>query len=113
MEECILTRFGVRVRPRSDRAADCKARHADVWPGSLNAMRRNNWRNFDNFPKQRENLLFGILSSFATILQPWPGRSAPTKRSQRLVSEPIPSDTLSYAQVRGMVALNNSVFNKD
>ncbi len=44
---------------KADRVADYKRLHADVWPGVLEAMRRNGWRNFDIFLKEPENLLFG------------------------------------------------------
>jgi L-rhamnose mutarotase len=47
------------IHLKADRVADYKQLHAAVWPGVLDAMRRNGWRNFDIFLKEPENLLFG------------------------------------------------------
>ena len=47
------------IRLKPDRVAQYRRLHADVWPGVLDAMRRNGWRNFDIFLKEPENLLFG------------------------------------------------------
>lgn len=44
---------------KADRVAAYKDLHADVWPGVVDALRRNGWRNFDIFLKEPENLLFG------------------------------------------------------
>jgi L-rhamnose mutarotase len=41
---------------KADRVADYKRLHAAVWPGVLDAMRRNGWRNFDIYLKEPENL---------------------------------------------------------
>ena len=44
---------------RPERVANYTRLLANVWPGVLDAMRRNGWRNFDIFLKEPENLLFG------------------------------------------------------
>ncbi|MBI1173458.1 L-rhamnose mutarotase [bacterium] len=44
---------------RPERVAEYKRLHAAVWPGVLDAMRRNGWSDFDIFLKEPENLLFG------------------------------------------------------
>lgn len=52
-------RFGMVIGLKADRVADYKRLHAAVWPGVLETMRRNGWRNFDIYLKEPENLLFG------------------------------------------------------
>jgi L-rhamnose mutarotase len=47
-----------------DRVADYKRLHAAVWPGVLDTMRLNGWRNFDIFIKEPENLLFGTFEYY-------------------------------------------------
>ncbi|MCE2747300.1 MAG: L-rhamnose mutarotase [Rhodobacter sp.] len=54
-----MTRYGMVIRLKPDRVTQYRRLHADVWPGVLDAMRRNGWRNFDIFLKEPENLLFG------------------------------------------------------
>lgn len=42
-------RFGMAIGLHPERRADYKRLHADVWPGVLDAMRRNGWSDFDIF----------------------------------------------------------------
>ena len=55
----MIKRFGKVIGLRLDRVAHHKRLHANVWPGVLDALRRNGWRNFDIYLKEPENLLFG------------------------------------------------------
>jgi L-rhamnose mutarotase len=55
----LTRRYGMVIGLKADRVEDYKRLHAAVWPGVLEAMRRNGWRNFDIFLKEPENLLFG------------------------------------------------------
>jgi L-rhamnose mutarotase len=55
----LTERFGMVIRLKADRVADYKRLHADVWPGVLDTLRRNGWRNFDIYLKEPENVLFG------------------------------------------------------
>ena len=62
MGGCSLTkRFGMVIKLKPGRVADYKRLHAAVWPGVLEVMRRNGWRNFDIYLKEPENLLFGTI----------------------------------------------------
>jgi L-rhamnose mutarotase len=48
------------LRLRPDRAEEYLALHAAVWPGVLDAMRRNGWRDFTIFLREPEMLLVGV-----------------------------------------------------
>jgi L-rhamnose mutarotase len=62
----LTKRFGMVIGLRPERVADYKRLHADVWPGVLDAMRRNGWSDFDIFLKEPENLLFGTFKFTGT-----------------------------------------------
>jgi L-rhamnose mutarotase len=50
--------FALRVRP--DRADEYRARHAEVWPEMLDALRDTGWRNYSIFLRL-DGLLVGYL----------------------------------------------------
>ncbi len=50
--------FQLQVRP--DRIADYTARHADVWPDMLQALRESGWRNYSLFLRG-DGLLIGYV----------------------------------------------------
>ena len=51
---------GIVIRLRPERAEEYLALHANVWPGVLDAMRRNGWRDFTIFLREPEMLMFGV-----------------------------------------------------
>lgn len=55
-------RYGMVIGLRPERVADDKRLHASVWPGVLDAMRRNGWCDFDSFLNEPENLLIGTFT---------------------------------------------------
>ena len=59
MTEATGERRGIVIRLRPERAAEYLALHAAVWPGVLDAMRRNGWRDFTIFLREPEMWLFG------------------------------------------------------
>ncbi|GAA3445960.1 L-rhamnose mutarotase [Planomonospora venezuelensis] len=52
--------FLLRVRP--DRLAEYRARHAEVWPDMLEALRATGWRNYSLFLGE-DGLLVGYLET--------------------------------------------------
>lgn len=52
--------FLLKVRP--EKAAQYKARHAQVWPEMLNALRDTGWRNYSIFLRP-DGLLVGYLET--------------------------------------------------
>jgi L-rhamnose mutarotase len=52
--------FLLKVRP--ERLAEYKARHADVWPEMLDALRQTGWRNYSLFLRP-DGLLVGYLET--------------------------------------------------
>ena len=52
--------FLLKVRP--DKIAQYKARHAQVWPEMLDALRQTGWRNYSLFLKP-DGLLVGYLET--------------------------------------------------
>ncbi len=59
------------LKVRQDMLDDYKERHQDVWPGMLDALRRNGWRNYSLFARE-DGLLFGYFEAdedFAASLE--------------------------------------------
>ena len=83
-------RFGMVIGLRPERVANYTRLLANVWPGVLDAMRRNGWRNFDNFLKEPENFCSAPSNSRARILPPRPVRSGRTQKPKPGYSSPIP-----------------------
>ncbi|GIH73974.1 L-rhamnose mutarotase [Planobispora longispora] len=52
--------FVLRVRP--DRLEEYRARHAEVWPEMLDALRDTGWRNYSLFLRE-DGLLVGYLET--------------------------------------------------
>ncbi len=52
--------FLLKVRP--DKVAQYKARHAEVWPEMLNALRETGWKNYSLFLRP-DGLLVGYLEA--------------------------------------------------
>ncbi len=52
--------FLLQIRP--DRIAEYKARHAQVWPEMLDALRQTGWRNYSLFLRS-DGLLAGYLET--------------------------------------------------
>ena len=53
--------FLLKVRP--ERLEEYKARHADVWPEMLEALRQTGWRNYSLFLRP-DGLLIGYLEAY-------------------------------------------------
>jgi L-rhamnose mutarotase len=48
------------LRVRADRLSEYRARHGEVWPGMLEALRETGWRNYSLFMRD-DGLLVGYL----------------------------------------------------
>lgn len=54
-----VKRYGMVIGLNSDKVAEYKRLHANVWLGVLKTLSENHVRNFTIFLKEPENLLFG------------------------------------------------------
>ncbi len=50
------------LKVRADKVEEYKARHAEVWPEMINALRETGWRNYSLFLRP-DGLLVGYLES--------------------------------------------------
>jgi L-rhamnose mutarotase len=57
-----MKRYGFLLKIKQDRMEEYKARHREVWPEMLDALRRNGWRNYSLFMSP-EGLLFGYFET--------------------------------------------------
>ena len=55
-----MERVCFQLRVRADRLEEYRARHRDVWPEMLDALRRTGWRNYSLFLRE-DGLLIGYL----------------------------------------------------
>ena len=65
-----MKRVGFLLKVRQDRIEEYKARHKNVWPDMLDALRRNGWHNYSLFMRE-DGLMFGYFEteeSFAAAL---------------------------------------------
>jgi L-rhamnose mutarotase len=64
-----MERVGFVLKVKQDRLAEYKARHKQVWPEMLAALRETGWRNYSLFLRD-DGLLFGYLETddFAAAL---------------------------------------------
>ena len=65
-----MKRVGFLLKVKPDKLKEYKARHQEVWPEMLDALRRTGWRNYSIFMRE-DGLLFGYFEtpeSFQTAL---------------------------------------------
>jgi L-rhamnose mutarotase len=55
-----MSRVGFYLRVKADRLEEYKARHRQVWPEMLEALRETGWRNYSLFLRE-DGLLFGYV----------------------------------------------------
>lgn len=55
-----MERVGFLLKVRQERLEEYKARHREVWPDMLNALRETGWRNYSLFLRP-DGLLFGYV----------------------------------------------------
>jgi L-rhamnose mutarotase len=59
---CAVQRIGFVLKVRKDRLEEYKARHREVWPEMLAALRETGWHNYTLFLRE-DGLLFGYLET--------------------------------------------------
>lgn len=57
-----MKRYGFMLKVRGDRIEEYKARHREVWPEMLEALRRCGWHNYSLFMAP-DGLLFGYFET--------------------------------------------------
>ena len=57
-----MQRIGFVLKVKSERLEEYKARHKEVWPEMLAALRKTGWQNYSLF-LQEDGLLFGYLET--------------------------------------------------
>jgi len=57
-----MERIGFVLKVKSNRLDEYKARHTQVWPEMLEALRESGWHNYSLFLRQ-DGLLFGYLET--------------------------------------------------
>ena len=57
-----MKRIGFLLKVRQDKIAEYKARHKEVWPEMLDALRRTGWHNYSLFMRE-DGLLFGYFET--------------------------------------------------
>jgi L-rhamnose mutarotase len=57
-----MQRAGFLLKVREDKMDEYKKRHENVWPGMLEALSRQGWRNFSLFMRE-DGLLFGYVEA--------------------------------------------------
>lgn len=57
-----MERVGFVLRVKPDRIEEYKARHREVWPEMLQALRETGWHNYSLF-MQEDGLLFGYVET--------------------------------------------------
>lgn len=57
-----MRRIGFLLQVRPDKIEEYKARHKQVWPEMLDALRRTGWRNYSLFLRD-DGLLFGYFET--------------------------------------------------
>ncbi len=57
-----MQRIGFVLKVRKDRLEEYKARHREVWPEMLAALRETGWHNYSLFLRE-DGLLFGYLET--------------------------------------------------
>jgi L-rhamnose mutarotase len=55
-----MPRVGFYLKVKADRLEEYKARHREVWPDMLDALRETGWRNYSLFLRD-DGLLFGYV----------------------------------------------------
>ena len=55
-----MNRVGFYLQVKADRLEEYKARHREVWPDMLDALRETGWRNYSLFLRE-DGLLFGYV----------------------------------------------------
>jgi L-rhamnose mutarotase len=55
-----MERVGFCVKVKADKLDDYRARHREVWPDMLDALRETGWRNYSLFLRE-DGLLFGYV----------------------------------------------------
>ncbi len=92
-----MQRMGMVIKLDSDKVAEYKKLHADVWPGVLDMISACNIRNYSIYLKEPENLLFGYWEYHGTDFDADAAKMAADPETQRWwdVCKPcqIPFDT--------------------
>lgn len=57
-----MRRVGFVLKVKKDKIEEYKARHRNVWPEMLQALRESGWRNYSLFLRE-DGLLFGYLET--------------------------------------------------
>ncbi len=57
-----MNRYGFLLKVKQDRIEEYKARHREVWPEMLDALRRTGWHNYSLFMAP-DGLLFGYFET--------------------------------------------------
>ena len=57
-----MKRIGFLLKVKREKIGEYKARHKEVWPEMLNALRRTGWHNYSLFMRE-DGLLFGYFDA--------------------------------------------------
>lgn len=75
-----MKRVGFTLKVKEERIDEYKARHRDVWPEMMDALRETGWRNYSLFMKP-DGTLFGYFETPDSL------QAAIEKMGQRAVNE--------------------------
>lgn len=78
-----MQRMGMVIGLNSEKVAEYKTLHADVWPGVLSMISACNIRNYSIFLKEPENLLFSYWEYHGTDFEADAAKMAADPETQR------------------------------